>query len=119
MSALTITGHAALRLAQRGISLKDAELIQLVGTEVDDGYLVRAKDYEEIEYGLKRLLARLRRLIGKRFVIVDGQVITAYHASKYYERRLLRSAQDADLRSSCADKRPRRHRELDFAINWP
>jgi hypothetical protein len=119
MTALTVSAHAALRLAQRGIPLKDAELILLIGTEIDDGYLVRAKDYQEIEHVLRRLLARLRRLVGKRLVIVDGRVITAYHASKHYERELLRSVQDADRRSCCTDKRSHRHRQLDFAINSP
>lgn len=37
MNTLTITDHAAMRMSQRGIMPKDAELIVLIGTEVDDG----------------------------------------------------------------------------------
>ena len=69
MSTLTLTTHAAVRMAQRGIMPKDAELIVLIGTEVDDGYLVREKDYQEVEHALKRIMPRCRRLVGKRLVV--------------------------------------------------
>src|SRR5437879_2687552 len=98
VTTLSLTRHAAMRLAQRSIKLKDADLIALVGTQVEDGYLVRAKDYQEIEVGLKRLLQRLRRIVGKRLIVADGQVVTAYHASRRYHRRLLRSRYQSDLR---------------------
>jgi hypothetical protein len=97
VTMLSLTRHAAMRLAQRSIKLKDADLIALVGTQVEDGYLVRAKDYQEIETELKRLLQRLRRIVGKRLIIADGQVVTAYHASRRYHRRLLRSTYQSDL----------------------
>jgi hypothetical protein len=95
MNTLVITNHAAVRMAQRGILPKDAELIALVGTEVEGGHLVRDKDYQEIERALKALLKRLRRLVGKRLVISSGRIVTAYHASKQQQRRLLR-----DMRAS-------------------
>lgn len=97
MSALTITEHAAVRMSQRGIMPKDAELIVLIGTEVDDGYLVREKDYQEAEHALKRLLQSFRRLVGKRLVVKSGQIVTAYHPSKNYKRGLLRDARNSNL----------------------
>jgi hypothetical protein len=97
MSALTITNHAVVRMSQRGIMPRDAELIVLIGTEVDDGYLVREKDYQEIERRLKQLLQCFRRLVGKRLVVTDGQIVTAYHSSKGYERNLLRHARNSNL----------------------
>jgi len=97
MSHLPITRHASTRLTQRGMRLDDAELIALIGTEVEDGYLVRAKDYQEIESALKKLLERFRRVIGKRLVIANGQIVTAYHASRGRERRLLRNARESSL----------------------
>ena len=100
MTTLSLTRHAAMRLAQRSIKLKDADLIKLVGTHVEGGYLVRAKDYQEIETELKRLLQRLRRIVGKRLVVADGQVVTAYHASRRYHRRLLRSVYQSDRHST-------------------
>jgi hypothetical protein len=97
MSTLILTGHAAMRMAQRSIELQDAELIALIGTQVEDGYLVRAKDFQEIETELKTLLQRLRRIVGKRLIVANGQVVTAYHASRRYHRRLLRRAYQSDL----------------------
>ena len=92
MSTLTLTTHAAVRMAQRGIVSKDAELIVLIGTEVADGYLVRERDYQEVEHAIKQILHRLRRIVGRRLIVQSGQIVTAYHASKKYERRLLRGA---------------------------
>ena len=97
MSALVMTGHAAVRMAQRSIKIKDADLIALIGTEVDDGYLVLAKDCRRLENELKKLLERIRRICGKRLVVADGQIVTAYHASKSHHRRLLRKARERDL----------------------
>src|SRR2546421_2202335 len=97
MSTLILTRHGAMRIAQRSITLKDADLIALIGTEVEDGYLVRAKDYQGVETEFKRFLQRLRRVVGKRLIVANGQVVTAYHASKKYHKRLLRRAYQSDL----------------------
>jgi len=97
-STLILTGHAAVRMAQRGIRLKDADLIALIGTEVDGGYLVLTKDCQKIERELKRFLERVWRMCGKRLVVTNGQVLTAYTASRRYQRRLLRNVQECDLR---------------------
>lgn len=97
MNALTLTNHATARLAQRSIRVKDADLIAMIGTEVDGGYLVREKDVQDAQRLLKAILDRISRLRGKRLVVADGQVITAYHASKTYGRRLLRNAHECDI----------------------
>ena len=92
-----LSRHAETRMAQRGVSIKDAELIALIGTEVADGFLVFAQDCQ-IERELKGLIDRVRRLQGKRLVIANGRIVSAYQASRWKERRLLRSAQERDLR---------------------
>ena len=97
MTAFTPTDHATIRMAQRGMSLGDAELAALIGTEVDDGYLVLAKNCTKLESELKALLDRVRRLQGKRLVVANGRIVTAYNASKRNARRLLRDAQESDL----------------------
>jgi hypothetical protein len=84
-------------MAQRSITIKDAELIVMIGTEVEGGYLVREKDYQNIERTLKSFLEHSRRVVGKRLVLASGEIMTAYHASARSERRLLRSAWDSDL----------------------
>jgi hypothetical protein len=97
MQTLIPTNHATVRMAQRNIDLKDADLIVLIGTEIEGGYFVRFKDYQDVESQLKALLKRLKRIVGKRLIVVDGKIVTAYHASKKYQRRLLRNAHEHDL----------------------
>ena len=97
MNNLAITAHAAVRMAQRGLNLKDSELIVLIGTEVDDGYLVRSKDYQAVERMMKKLLQRLRRIVGKRLVVAEDRVVTAYHASEACQRKLLRNGHQRDV----------------------
>jgi hypothetical protein len=93
MTRLPLTQHASLRIAQRGISIGDLELITLIGSEVDDGYLVRTKDCQAIEQNLAKLLSRVQRLKGKRVVVANGRVITAFHATRPEQRHLLRYAE--------------------------
>jgi hypothetical protein len=95
VEALVAANTKTIRFGSRVI--KDSELIALIGTEVDDGYLVLAKDCQEIERILKEFLERVRRVHGKRLVVANGQIVTAYHASRRYQRRLLRNAHECDL----------------------
>lgn len=88
---LHLTQHSIERLAQRGFQSTDAELIMAIGSEVEDGYFVSAKDCQAIEREVKRFLERLRRLGGKRLVVSDGCLITGYRATKREEKRLLRA----------------------------
>ena len=98
MNTLMVTDHTVARLAQRGIKLTDAQLITLIGTPVDDGYLVRARECQEIENSLKKLLERVRRARGKRLVVSNGRIIvTGYDASGRYQRRMLRKVHESDI----------------------
>jgi hypothetical protein len=81
MTSLRTTQHAVQRLAQRGFSASDVDLIMTIGSEVRDGFLVRRKDCEALEAGIKALISRIRKLEGKRVVIAEGRLVTAYHAS--------------------------------------
>ena len=86
MNTCPVTTHAAARIQQRGMRIDDCELIMLIGTEVRDGYLVLAKDCQEMERQLKDLLKRIWRLSGKRIVVSHGRIVTAYHASRRNHR---------------------------------
>ena len=94
---MMMTKHAKRRMAQRGIKLRDAELIEIIGTPVDDGYLVRTKDCQSAEREIKQLLDRIRRLEGKRLVTANGNLVTAFHTRRREERRLLRRSHQRDL----------------------
>jgi hypothetical protein len=93
-TGLVLTDHASVRMSQRSVSLPDVELITLIGTKVGDGYLVRAQDCQQIEMHVKRFLDRVRKLEGKRLVVANGRIVTAYQASRRKQRRLLRNAQE-------------------------
>ena len=96
----SLTKHAAVRMAQRAISGDMLDLVVLIGTEVDDGYVVLDRDCEALERLLKQLLQQVRRLRGVRVVLTDGCVITAYHSGQSKLRGLLRSAEDRTLKKA-------------------
>ena len=88
-----ITQHALTRMAQRAIRHDDLDLIARIGTEVEDGYLVRTKDCQTFEHALKQLIKQAWRLNGKRVVVAGDRVVTAYHACPTKKRQLLRHAE--------------------------
>ena len=90
MEHFNLTKHASLRLAQRAISISDAEMIMGFGTEVDDGYIFLNQNCDALESELKAAIQRVRKLRGKRIVIGDGQVITVYRATVATTRKLIR-----------------------------
>jgi hypothetical protein len=92
-----MTERALIRMAQRGMRLKDAELIELVGSQLEDGFIVLDQDYRRLEAELKKILEAARRVRGKRLVVAEGHVITAYHPSKRRQRRLLRNAYESEF----------------------
>jgi Domain of unknown function (DUF4258) len=95
---VVITAHGALRMSQRGIGASDIDMILLIGTKVEGGYLVREKDFQDYERELKHDRDRARKLVGKRLVVERDQVVvTAYLAERGKQRRLLRGARDRDL----------------------
>jgi hypothetical protein len=89
MNSLRHTQHALLRTAQRGIRLADLELINLFGTEVEGGMILMRKDAQAAERNAKKLIAQIWRNVGKRMVCDTDTVVTAYHARRSKERRLL------------------------------
>jgi hypothetical protein len=100
MSTTELTRHAITRLAQRGFHNDDVDLIRMIGTEVEGGFIVLNRDCQAAERELKHLLERLRRLSGTRLVTTAGHVITAYRVQKATERRLVRSVEDRELPKS-------------------
>ena len=89
MGNLALSQHAIIRMAQRGIDMSDIDLIMAIGSEVDDGVFVRRKDVEALEHGARSLLRQLKRVRSKRLVLAQDCLVTAYHASRPEEHRLL------------------------------
>ena len=89
--------HALLRLAQRGIRGSDIDLLLLLGKEVEGGYLILDRDLVAAERQLKQTLTAVRRLKGKRIVVHDGTLVTAYRATRRKQKSLLRSAEEREV----------------------
>jgi hypothetical protein len=91
-----------MRMAQRVLANDDVEMIRWIGTEVEDGYLVREKDFQALDRDLKQLRDQARKLVGKRLVLEGDRLITAYHAAPNKPRLLLRNTH-----AQCSMKRRR------------
>lgn len=92
MNNLQHSRHAITRMAQRGVQADDIELIMTFGTEVQDGFLVRDKDIQEVERVLKHLVQRLRHIKRKRIVAREDTLITVFHATDRQARTLLQES---------------------------
>jgi hypothetical protein len=97
MNDVDLTHHAQIRTSQRGIRESDLDLLILIGTPVNDGFLARHKDCETLERQCKQLIERIHRLRGKRVVVAEGRVITAYRVNRRKARNLLRSAHECEF----------------------
>jgi len=87
---LTITDHAAIRMAQRSFGVSDVELAMMIGTEVEGGVLVRDRDCEQVLTALAAFRRQIERLRGKRIVCEGERLVTAYRANPKKAKRLLR-----------------------------
>jgi len=86
---MNISNHARRRLQQRGMTGSDLDLILSHGTETRDGYLLRDQDAKRVEAKLRKQIEQILRLAG-RFIVVDGEtLVTAYHASRKKQKRIL------------------------------
>ncbi len=92
--SIKLTGHAATRCSQRGLSARDLELIELLGLEVPDGFLLCRRQAQQFADLLRRLAGRIEGLAGTRVVAEGGQVVTAYRASISKHKALLRHTHD-------------------------
>ncbi len=92
MSALEITRHAQVRMAQRSVAESDLDLAMLLGTEVPEGLIVRDKDCDAAIGELRQLIRRIERLRRKRLVCPGRQLVTTYKATREQTKRLLRRA---------------------------
>ncbi len=76
ITRVQISRHAARRLAQRGISLEDVNLVLRLGRRLHrTGVTFYFFGRRQIPRGLER---ELERLVGTTLIVADGCVITAY-----------------------------------------
>ena len=91
MFELTGTNHAQQRMRQRGFSETDLALIMTFGTEMPSGFLLRKKDVIQMEHRFKKVISRLRRLIGTCVVSDGDTVITVFRAKPTEQHRRIYS----------------------------
>ncbi len=76
ITKLSISRHAARRLAQRGISLHDLDLTLRFGRKIHrTGATFYFFGRRQIPRGLER---QLERLVGTTLIVADGRLVTAY-----------------------------------------
>lgn len=94
---MTITKHAAVRMQQRRIGLKDIEIAIAFGREhFVRGYIIYVIGNREITKFRK--VADLSQLNGLHVVITSGQVVTTYR-SRSLSRRTLANKRPFRIRS--------------------
>ncbi|GBC78265.1 hypothetical protein HRbin08_01752 [bacterium HR08] len=76
ITKLSISRHAARRLAQRGISLEDVNIVLRLGRRFHrTGATFYFFGRRQIPRGLER---QLERLVGTTLIVADGRLVTAY-----------------------------------------
>lgn len=97
MSTLELTKHAEKRFSQRSLNPDDLALLLRIGSETHEGFMVLERDFRAFERDIKRLLQRVKHIVGKRIIVESCQVITGYHCSKNIEKQLLRNSKERGL----------------------
>ena len=97
MNSLTPTRHALSRMSQRGMRPSDLDYIIALATEVEGGFVILERDYQNFERQVKRTLKRVRRLVNKRIVSEGDSIITAYHMTENKKRRLFKASKKGNL----------------------
>lgn len=93
-TSINLTGHAATRCSQRGLSPHDLQIIELLGLEVPDGFLLCRRQARRFARLLRSVAGRIEALAGARVVIESGYVVTAYRTSITKQKALLRHSYD-------------------------
>lgn len=91
MTNITITGHAAVRMSQRGFSEIDLALLIRFGITTADSMFMPRKHAEAAARGFRELAERVERLADAYGVVQGDRLVSMYRAGKEKRKRLLRS----------------------------
>ena len=91
MEGIMCSNHATQRIQQRGIRERDVDLVLNCGTQIDKvSILLSDKDAAREIERRKHEIQALERLRGCKVVIIEGVVVTCYHAHAKHLKKLLR-----------------------------
>ena len=80
MTALIMTRHGETRMSQRGFRKTDLEVLLAHGTDIGrDRIMLRRRDAAELIRDLKKQIAKIERMTDKVLIVVEGELVTAYH----------------------------------------
>lgn len=79
-------------------SAAELEIAKRIGTPVEGGLLVLSRDAIADAADLRRQADRIRQLANTRSVFAGDAVVTVYRARRGKQQRLLRTAEESDLR---------------------
>ena len=85
-----VTMHARSRLAQRGLSAHQVELVLAHGVPVEDGYVMTNNAASSRIAELKQEMKDIERLKNVTVIDLNGNIATAYRVSDRRIRRMLR-----------------------------
>jgi hypothetical protein len=86
-----LTSHARTRMRQRGLRDEDLKLVLATATQVSsDAYMLTRKDVDREIAIRKQEIRLLERLESCKVVVVDGAVVTCFHADRAAQKRALR-----------------------------
>ena len=90
MERIMCSNHATQRMQQRGIRERDVDLVLNCGTQIDNvSVLLSDKDAAREIERRKHEIQALERLRGCKVVIIEGVVVTCYHAHAKHLKKLL------------------------------
>ena len=87
----TLSRHAELRMAQRGVTEEAIETILAHGASTRDGVILRRREVGEVIAALRAEIRELERLRDKFVVLADDTVITCYTPGRRKMKRVLRT----------------------------
>ena len=86
-----LTSHARTRMRQRGMRDEDLRLVLATASQVaNDAFMLTRKDVEREIAIRKEEIRQLQRLKSYKVVVVDGTVVTCFHATRAAEKGALR-----------------------------
>jgi hypothetical protein len=83
-----VSGHAAIRMQQRGFQKADLDTVLRFGTRMGDAVLLTAHDAAEATTELRQQIARVERLKGAAVFLEGRTVVSVYRPTRWKVRRL-------------------------------
>lgn len=93
-----LTRHASVRMQQRGLRQEDIRLFLDEASQVTpEAYLLKDEDVARAVRRKQTEIRRLERLRGTQAIVLNGVIVTCYHATPTDQTRLMRRGRSKAL----------------------